>query len=329
MGGREKGEAMSTKIEWASESWNPVVGCTKISAGCQHCYALRFAVRLAHNPKLSVDARERYMSTVHKANGHWEWTGRMALFPERLEQPLHWRKLRRVFTVSMGDFFHCLVPFSFQCEILQVIGKCPQHTFLILTKRTDQLEMWEHAAGWHPYPNLWLGVTAENQEQADKRIPVLLQTPAAKRWVSLEPMLEEIDLHWISSSGYRMLSRWYGPDGFDETGSQPERNPLWPNWVVLGGESGPGAHPLHPDSVRSVRDQCVEAGVPFLFKQWGAWFPRDQWEHSPELMLPDDDEAYQPGPRTHIFPDGTVAHRIGKKRAGRLLDGQLWDQYPT
>lgn len=324
---------MSTKIEWVrnpdgtkGESWNPVSGCSHSgSPGCDHCWARRMAQRL--RGRFGYPQDDPFAVTLH---------------PDKLDAPLHWKKPRRIFVCSMGDFFHCLVPFSFQCEILQVIGKCPQHTFLILTKRTDQLEMWEHAAGWHPYPNLWLGVTAENQEQADKRIPVLLQTPAAKRWVSIEPCLGEMDISGALWGYPRQMSyRTYvthdmamdaqdmSLEGTLYTDDEWEQTTPALDWVVLGGETGPGARPMHPNWARDVRDQCVAAGVPFLFKQWGAWFPRDQWEHSPELVLPDDDVAYQQGPRTHIFPDGTAAHRIGKKRAGHLLDGQLWDQYPA
>ncbi len=266
---------MTTKIEWATETLNPIVGCTKKSAGCRGCYALRFAVRLAHNYNLHDNVRKRYASTVHKVNGKWEWTGKVALFPERLEIPLHWKKPRRVFLISMSDFFHVDVPFSFQCEILQVIGKCPQHTFMILTKRTEQLEMWNYAAGWHPYPNLWLGVTVENQEQADKRIPVLLEIPAAVHFVSVEPMLGAVGLtRWLGCStcgnygmiGYDCDSSEDCPDcNGDFIDQQLEGSFL--DWVICGAESGPGARPMDLDWARDLRDQCQAAGVPFFFKR--------------------------------------------------------------
>lgn len=221
-----------SKIEWLARpetipaSWNPVTGCGKISLGCRFCYAEHMARRLS--------GRYGYPEIPN----HFDVT----LRPDRLEQPLRWRKPRTVFVNSMSDFFHPAIPISFQFQILQVIGNCPQHTFLILTKRTDQMEMWDYACGWHPYPNLWLGVSAENQEMADKRIPILLQMPAGVlRFVSLEPLLGAIN---IESYLYEGLT-----------------------WVIVGSESGPGARPMKLDWVRHIRDQCQEANVPFFFKQ--------------------------------------------------------------
>jgi protein gp37 len=185
-------------------------------------------------------------------------------------------------------------------------------------------------------PGLWLGVTAENQEMADQRIPILLQIPAAVRFVSVEPMLGPVNLR----------GGIYGPDwleGWDVV-AEPRidrHGELYPepvqvqteklDWVICGGESGPGARPMHPDWARSLRDQCQAAGVPYYFKQWGEWFPRDQWEYNPELILPDDDIAYDNGPCTHVFDslEGSCpVHWVGKHAAGRLLDGQTWDQMP-
>jgi len=191
---------------------------------------------------------------------------RVTVHPDRLDEPLRWKKPRTVFVCSMSDFFHPAIPFSFQCEILQVIGKCPQHTFMILTKRVEQLELWHAVAGWHPYPNLWLGVTAENQQRADERIPILLQIPAAVRFVSVEPMLEEMDL-----SAY--LPPVFTPGAeLAEMNEMDAKHPGWDedpvlDFVIGGAETGPGARPMDLDWARSLRDQCVDSGVPFFFKK--------------------------------------------------------------
>jgi len=235
---------MATKIEWAEESWNPVTGCTPISEGCVHCYAKRMAQRLKGRYGYPED--EPFKVTVH---------------PDRLDQPLKWKKSRMIFVCSMGDLFHSAVLFDWLFKILCVIENSPEHIFLILTKRPAhmlvQLEKMLHywdKADQQIFPNLWLGVTAENQQRADERIPILLQIPAAKRFVSIEPMLGPVDI----SSALPI-----------ETIGGVEME-TWLDWVILGGESGPGARPLHPDWARSVRDQCQAAGVPFFFKQHSA-----------------------------------------------------------
>jgi len=259
----------------------------------------------------------------------------VTLRPERLEQPLRWRKPRTVFVCSMGDLFHEDVPDWFRLAIMARIEICPQHVFLILTKRPREMYDWYNRVtdrGWLPtqepdgrlFDNLWLLVTAENQAAADERISLLLQTPAAVRGVSCEPLLGSLDLNLssMSSDGYRMLSRWYGPDGFDKTGSQPEREQRKVDWLIVGGESGPGARPMHPDWARDLRDQAQAAGAPFFFKQWGAWLPIAQSSATQRVDF--DDERGQ----FHQWPDGTTSVRVGKKAAGRLLDGREWNEFP-
>jgi protein gp37 len=302
-----------TKIEWTEYSWNPVSGCTPISEGCQNCYAKRMANRL--RGRCGYPADEPFKVTLHK---------------DRLEEPLRWKKPRRVFVCSMGDLFHEDVPRWMRFEVMDIILQAKQHTFLILTKRPANMkeffEWYYSKAGRtiETIKNLWLGVTAENQQRADERIPILLQIPAAVRFVSVEPMLGPVDL---SLSDGVDLSMSVG------TGLKPGKSYLINSldWVICGGETGPGARPMHPDWVRNLRNQCQEAGVPFFFKQWGEWFPRDQWEWNPELVLPDDEYAFRDGSGTHVFEsiDGLCpVHRVGKKAAGRILDGQIWDEMP-
>ena len=290
-----------TSIEWTEHSFNPVVGCTKASLGCQNCYALQMAVRLAHNPKLPADVRERYISTVRKVGGKWEWSGKVALFPERLDEPLGRRKPTRYFVPSMGDLFHKDVPFWFVRNVWGMMALCPQHTFQVLTKRPKRMLDFvsrEWVAHVHTervtqrytepvlaglcdvLPNIWLGTSVENQAAADERIPLLLQTPAAVRFVSCEPLLEEIDLTHLYghiSFGDRVdltvdalsgkyVPAWAGRKAKPDTLlSKIDVGKL--DWVICGTESGPGARPWDWDWIRNLRDQCQVARVPFFLKQ--------------------------------------------------------------
>lgn len=247
-----------TKIEWADAVWNPISGCSPVSAGCRNCYAKRMANRL--RGRFGYPADEPFRVTLH---------------PDKLDEPLKRRKPRRVFVCSMGDLFHKEVPVEFIAEIFDrmacatlACGKKHQeheeecwtgdpHTFIVLTKRPQRMlavlttgldyatTFWPgdrplivaRQVYW-PLPNLWLGVSVEDQATADERIPILLKIPAAKRFVSLEPMLSPVD-----------LSKWQL------------------SWCVLGAETGPGARPMNLDWARAVRDQCQEVGVPFFFKR--------------------------------------------------------------
>lgn len=255
---------MTTKIEWAEKTWNPITGCTKISEGCKNCYAERLSKRLVGRYGYPKD--EPFRVTFH---------------PDRLDQPAKWRKSRRVFVCSMGDLFHDDVPFQ---NILDVFVKMVQygdHQYLVLTKRPKRMleffDAWEQmneAALVNgqmriqlPLRNVWLGVTAENQAAADERIPLLLQTPAAKRFVSVEPMLGMVDLHRYRDYLY------YTPRRFSERYGYKHKL----DWVICGGETGPGARPMDPEWARSLRDQCKESGVPFFMKKMsgGAQPPDD------------------------------------------------------
>ena len=245
---------MASKIEWTDETYNPVTGCTKISTGCKNCYAARMARRLA--------GRYGYPEAPH----HFDVT----LHPDRLEEPLRWRKPRRVFVCSMSDLFHEDVRPEFIHQVFETMMEASKHTFQILTKRPEKMQWfidaWSQWRMW-PLPNIWLGVSAENQEQADTRIPWLLQTPAAVRFVSIEPMLEEI---YLSNEYDNYLEGWstrmacYGDPVIEERFDTPGIDQ-----VIIGGESGPGARPMQIVWARSLVEQCKDAGVPVFVKQLG------------------------------------------------------------
>jgi protein gp37 len=231
----------SSLIEWTESTWNPVTGCTKISRGCQHCYAERMACRL------------QAMGQARYRNGF-----RLTVHPEALDLPLRWRQPQMVFVNSMSDLFHRGVPEEFIVQVFAVMQQASHHTFQVLTKRAERLASLASRLPWPP--NVWAGVTVEHADYVG-RIDLLKRVPAAVRFVSMEPLL--------------------GPVGqLPLSGIQ---------WVIVGGESGPGARPMRAEWALTVRDQCVAARVPFFFKQWG----------------------------------GTR-----RTAAGRLLDNQLWDQYP-
>lgn len=376
----------NSKIEWTDATWNPVTGCSKVSQGCKHCYAEREWPRLSANPKTMYYGRQFTDVACHL---------------ERLSQPLRWQKPRMIFVNSMSDLFHEQVPDSFIDAVFAHMALAPQHVFQVLTKRPARMAAYlsaltdnrEEAVGeqvrliskgkhsgmldW-PLRNVWLGVSIEDQATADERIPLLLETPAAVRWISAEPLLGPVDLRWIDDgAAHREVPRneWGPVDDEDSppglwwdvlTGKRTimhggarrfdewERTDGAVDWVVVGAESGPKARPMHPEWARVLRDQCAAAGVPFLFKQWGEWgtvyerdgmsvfkqFPDFQtWVNKANTWVrggicldvtgrelkngADMAEARARG----MFPV-TIMHRVGKKAAGRLLDGQLHDAYP-
>ena len=451
---------------WWDKAWSLVSGCTPVSLACENCWAAKGNAMRENHPNSKVRARAEGLTE----NGCFN--GQIKLNHEFMDKPLQTRKPTA--WAIWNDLFHKDVPDEFIARVWWVMGQCAgyldpsrerQHQFLILTKRPERMKAW--LQGWSNedtrrkwiesmgevfdwmdgpkywpdiLPNVWLGVTAENQETADERIPILLQTPAAVRFISVEPMLSRLDIskymevcHEAPKSGrcglrscqdggtanrqageslegcrqevgqvekgnplYPMHSKkgrkgngeissgqgndkqetceclspqvgveafqWPNTSGIDDKPQkrQPERQQareprvgdvFRPNqtcgqsvrasqeeglagkicWVICGGESGHSARPLNSEWVKGLRDQCQAAGTPFFFKQWGEYFPRDQWEHNPELVLPDDEFAYQNGPETYVFKDihdCYPAHKVGKKKAGRLLDGQEWLEIP-
>lgn len=340
-----------TSIEWADAVWNPTTGCSKVSEGCRNCYAERLWPRL-------------------KAMGNKVYKDRnfndVACHPERLGQPLRWVKSRKIFVNSMSDLFHDQVSDEFIARVWWVMGQCAGyldpsryrgHTFMILTKRPERMkdwlegwqdletrkrwiesfgEMFDWASGPRYWPdvldNVWLGVSVENQDATDERIPLLLETPAAVRFISAEPLLGPIDLTNIKFDGDILDSLggcYYSTDG---SGSYLSWESL--DWVIVGGESGPNARPMHPDWVRSLRDQCQAAGTKFFFKQWGEWAevsfnkpPHGQfgcWGGCYDSREFNYGVGYNP----NAYPGTINMQRIGKKRSGRMLDGRTWVEFP-
>lgn len=290
-----------SRIEWTDATWNPIVGCSKISPGCDNCYAERMAFRLA------AMGQKKYRAVISGRH----WNGPAVFDAKELSKPLGWEKPRRIFVCSMGDLFHESVEEHWIDSVFKIVELCPQHIFQILTKRPQRmLDYFQGLRGLVggdriPHANVWLGVTAENQEQADKRIPILLQCPAAVRFVSIEPMIGPVDL---SSMPIHAALVEIHPDGK----MNAREDSRWMiDWVIVGGETGPGARPMHPDWVRQVRDQCQAAGVPFFFKNFGEW----------SLDRP------FPACRYEII-DGQFWWRVGKYVNGRQLDGREWNEFP-
>jgi protein gp37 len=323
---------VATKIEWAQETINPIVGCTRISPGCAHCYAAPMAWRLAHNPNLPSDVRDAYRAVVKKVNGRVDWTGEVRFIPSVLDRVSRWRKPRRVFVCSMGDLFHEAVTDEMIEAVFAKIEISPRHTFMLLTKRPDRMERFiNHPSGKHlTRDNVWLLTTVENQAAADERIPHLLNTPAAVRGISIEPMLGPVDLKWHLAEPTGNFRTHQGKRQIE----LKSHNKL--HWTIVGGETGPGARPMHPDWVRSVRDQCAAAGVPFFFKSFGDWVERgylgtvginkgEMAVHPDGTVLdrrPTPEEAYNHGTKWKTMV------RVGKRQSGRVLDGRTHDEYP-
>ncbi len=307
-----------TKIEWVDYSWNPTSGCTPVSEGCQNCYARRMANRL--RGRFGYPEDEPFRVTLHSA---------------KLKEPLRWKKPRRVFVCSMGDLFHPDVPFEFIVAVFRVMTKCAQHTFMILTKRPNRVKAFyvqsSVSAPWAQKvcENIWVGVTAENQQAADERIPILLQIPAAVRFVSCEPLLGPVDLElYLPYTSSRYKEDWHR-NGYHVLRLSKGINQGTLDWVICGGETGPGARPMHPDWVRSLRDQAVDADVPFFFKSWGEYIPSyEAGEHSNERCQYNRTIGECWVKSSYSFHDGQVMVKVGKKAAGRLLDGREWDEVP-
>lgn len=289
---------MSTKIEWVKNqdgtrgrSWNPVTGCTKTSPGCKNCYAERMARRLA--------GRHGYPEAPH----HFD----VVLRPGRLDIPLRRRKPTTYFVPSMGDLFHKEVQEKWLWRIFKVMAAADRHTFQILTKRPRRMlefcqSGWYQGLCYYGLNNIWLGVSVENPDYL-WRIEELLKCRAAVRFVSLEPLLSPVDI-----SAYMPHPSRKGL-GFDDMPGKGD-GVTYPftglDWIIVGGESGPGARPMHPDWVREIRDQCQTAGAPFFFKSWGS-AKLDVLEAKRWLNA-----GWNPDERKH----------------GRLLDGRTWDEMP-
>jgi protein gp37 len=311
------GELMaSTKIEWTDAVWNPIRGCSRVSEGCRNCYAERQAIRQS-GPGGKYEGLVRIHITPPRPptpeRREPRWTGKVVFDEEKLKDPLGWKKPRRIFVNSMSDLFHERVEDNWIHEVIAIMAVCPQHTFQILTKRPTRMREFlsTHYVHISKFRNIWWGVSVEDQATADERIPLLLETPAAVRWISAEPLLGSIDLRFLQPNNEVEIDALRGTHGVirPHRGSNPSID-----WVVVGGESGPGARPMHPDWARLLRDQCQTASVPFFFKQWGEFTPYGRGFVKGSGC----------GPRTNH----TAMFKVGKKAAGRELDGTDWSQYP-
>jgi len=372
--------ADKSSIEWTDATWNPIRGCSRVSEGCRNCYAEHVAARFS-------GPGQAYEGLATMTKGGARWTGEVRLIEEHLEDPLRWKRPRRIFVNSMSDLFHEKLSDEDIDKVFAVMALSPQHTFQVLTKRAERMHKWFETSStvWRawkgkqteigvrhddvsnalytmfadrevftdeqmiiqperwPLPNIWLGVSVEDQETADERIPWMLKTPAAVRWVSYEPALGPVDFKRFLCGLKRVeITSAPGDHTYD----------LAPklDWIVCGGESGPHARPMHPAWARSVRDQCVAAGVPFFFKQWGEWAPITVKQHSDEYSRACKTDNWSEVHKQRLlgFPLGEYSHpkvklpidampydgrayvkRLGKKAAGRLLDGREWNEYPN
>jgi protein gp37 len=370
----------NSRIEWTEATWNPILGCDKVSPGCDDCYAIRQSRMRSGNPNPNI--RDAYRGIVARNQaGEIDWTGQINLLPHRLTQPLKWRQPKRIFVNSMSDLFHPDVPDNFITQVFAVMAQAQHHTFQILTKRHARMRAFltdrctcgaGHQPGEHlrsmmalagvegsqlhvpgvsgqavfferawPLDNVWIGVSVENQKWANTRIPVLLDTPAAVRWLSCEPLIGPIDLGELRTMDGPVdalvgnLDHVRDPSGELTAMNNPRPLPRI-DWVVAGGETGPRAHPMHPDWARQLRDQTTAAGVPFHFKQWGDWSPRNEPYRPADkrgdgaVWLAADGTRIPWGDLTGAEDDPTLKamFRVGKKAAGRELDFQTWDEYP-
>ena len=318
----------NTKIEWADHTFNPWIGCTKVGPGCDNCYAeadfdkRRHVVQWGPNQPRKLTAPSTWATAAR-------WNREAAAASVR----------HRVFCASLADVFDNEVPVQWRISLMALILQTPHLDWLLLTKRIGnaaemldaafraahaQRETWANNIP----ANVWIGATITNQAEADRDIPKLLAVPAAKRFLSIEPLLGPVDLERpmpgpdIDQGGGQMICQpWLIQSGID--------------WVIVGGESGPGARPMSPDWARSLRDQCQASGVQFMFKQWGEWVDADNG--------PEDDAAYDGKSDCWVHIDGGhhggemgvdffntyPMYRVGKKAAGRLLDGREWNEVPV
>lgn len=352
--------ADNSHIEWTDATWNPVTGCSVVSPGCTNCYAMRLAgTRLQHHPSragLTVDSKAGPV-----------WNGQVRFNENWLLEPIRWKRPRRIFVCAHGDLFHESVPDAWIDRVFAVMALAPQHTFQVLTKRSARMREYlqapavahriAEAAGhlivaafgrdaaiargvdlgrrlaeaW-PLPNVWHGISAEDQVRADQRIPDLLATPAAVRFLSAEPLLGPIDIAWALSPNPIEIAAGLLRRGSFAPGLETLRRL---DQVIVGGESGLDARPMHPDWVRQIEGDCGPGGVAFFFKQWGAWTPGEnvQRQHGIVATAHWFDERWLYGEedlaRSDLHVDDEPdLYNVGKRAAGRVLDGRTHDAMP-
>lgn len=354
---------MPTKIEWTEETLNPVVGCDKVSEGCKNCYAINMANRLQGMP----GSKDKYAGTVKRTASGLNWTGKVNTHQATLDKLVKPHKPTKWFVNSMSDLFHDDIPFEFIDKVFAAMACCPDDIFQILTKRDKRMLEWfqwkdtswkregmqgdqriryyaYHLYGkqiesndwvW-PLPNVHLGVSVENNKN-EHRVKNLLLCPAAIHWVSAEPLLSHVDFTDITWDGI-LFNALTGVFDLPEIPHPPIQGKI--DWIVVGGESGANARPMHPGWVRSIRDQCKDYGVPFLFKQWGEWYPYGMDAPGTKgkyAIIPNDwsDSIFCSISYTDTYPrmmqlfGGCCVKKIGKKVAGRKLDGVEYNEYPV
>lgn len=310
--------AANTRIEWADHTFNPWIGCTKVSPGCDHCYAEQRMDTRLHVVRWGTGQPRKRTSAANWAT------------------PLQWNRQAeaegrryRVFCASLADVFDTEVAPAWRDDLFSLIARTPQLDWLLLTKRVGNVSKmlpYTWAAGiTAPWPHVWIGATVVNQAEAERDIPKLLAVPAARRFLSIEPLLAPIDLERACDIAERQTCA-----GTWDTMAEPERCAMalrhgsirLLDWVIVGGESGHQARPMHPAWARSLRDQCSAAGVPFFFKQWGEYATPAAAGVPAERLV-----GHDRVPGTVIGDQLMV--RVGKKAAGRLLDGRTWDEVPA
>ncbi|MDD9738469.1 phage Gp37/Gp68 family protein [Marinovum sp. SP66] len=348
--------ADTTKIEWTDATWNPITGCTLVDDGCRNCYAAELAAtRLKTHPSRAGLARKN-------AAGVAKFTGEVRFNEQWLTQPLGWKKPRMVFVCAHGDLFHESVPNEWIDQVFAVMALSPRHTFQVLTKRPDRArEYLLRLSSWRlsfyiaaaardldkalvmewldnhcpPLPNVWLGTSVSDQASADARIPELLATPAAVRFLSAEPLLGPICLTPIQPDPPSPYFAYDALRGREVTIGKLSGPTI--DWIIVGGESGRNARPMHPDWARSLRDQCKHASVAFFFKQWGSWatvYDRDaedpDWRRCDQVTRETPKGRWLNLEGGHGFHGDRVVRvsQVGKKAAGRLLDGREWSEVP-
>ena len=346
--------AENSNIEWTDHTFNPWIGCTKVSPGCDHCYAERREDKRLHRVQWGA-GQPRQRTQTWGDPKRWD-RQHAAFFAE------HGRR-QRVFCASLADVFDNEVEPAWRDQLMGLIVDTPNLDWLLLTKRIGNVEKMLKAEAWQHLPHVWLGATVVNQAEADRDIPKLLQVPARVRFLSIEPMLGPIDLTDITLRRGTGDEEHFDALHFDgDAEDEPELGTATLDWVICGGESGPEARPMHPDWPRGLRDQCKAAGVPFLFKQWGEWLPIDQQTedfmnslyrsnriaqpHQDQRVLDDiygrrcevpygavhlDGSFHRPGaPMAFLVNTGAMAtFKVGKKIAGRQLDSSAHNEFPS
>ncbi len=364
--------ADKTKIEWTDATWNIVTGCQIVSPGCTNCYAMRLAgTRLRNIPSRTGLTKDTKAGPV--------WTGEVRFNREWLDQPLRWKRPRMIFVAAHGDLFADGVTDEQLDQIFAVMALSPQHIFQVLTKRPERMRDYllemercfndddrEFSKRWgtavaevtespcaagaiedieFPLPNVWLGVSVEDNRRADERIPFLLDTPAAIRWISAEPLLALLDvmpyLLIYTHEDDAILAAAPASDvpvlPYHDPATTQSEDISTPrlDWVVAGGESGPNARPMHPDWARALRNQCADAEVPFLFKQWGSWQVACEANGHLDHDMAGNDAHWVDIDGSLHKPSSTgltkpyAMHRVAKSVAGRLLDGVEHNGFPS